>query len=70
MDAEQGIQLLCALQPDKVIPIQFASRLPSWQSFDDYDVFKSPLQDFKDAAEKSGWADKIVYLGRGEEYNW
>jgi hypothetical protein len=40
------------------------------QSFDDYDVFKSPLQDFKDAAEKSGWADKIVYLGRGEEYNW
>jgi hypothetical protein len=23
MDAKQGIQLLCALQPDKVIPIQY-----------------------------------------------
>jgi hypothetical protein len=33
-------------------------------------VFKSPLKDFKEAAEKSGWSDKIVYLGRGEEYEW
>ena len=39
-------------------------------SFDDYDVFKSPLKDFKEAAEKSGWSDKIVYLNRGEEYEW
>jgi len=39
-------------------------------SFDDYDVFKSPLKDFKEAAEKSGWSNKIVYLDRGEEYEW
>ena len=72
MDAEQGIKLLCALQPEKVIPIQYSSEKNWWLicSFDDYDVFKSPLKDFKEAAEKSGWSDKIVYLERGEEYEW
>jgi hypothetical protein len=68
MDAEQGIKLLCALQPEKVIPIQYIP-LFKLTSFDDYDVFKSPLEDFKNAAEKSGWSDKIIYLDRGEEYH-
>jgi len=59
MDAEQGIKLLYALDPDKAIPIHF----------DDYDAFKSPLDDFKTLVEKEGWSDRVMYLGRGEAYH-
>ena len=51
-------------------PVRPPKELLAEFSFDDYDVFKSPLKDFKEAAEKSGWNDKIVYLERGEEYEW
>jgi len=62
--------VLCS--PRKSSPSSTSSEKNSWLnfSFDDYDVFKSPLKDFKEAAEKSGWSDKIVYLDRGEEYEW
>ena len=53
--------------PDSVIPLEMEEFN---FSFDDYDVFKSPLKDFKEAAEKNGWSDKIIYLNRGEEYEW
>ncbi|EKM52465.1 uncharacterized protein PHACADRAFT_260891 [Phanerochaete carnosa HHB-10118-sp] len=58
MDASQGIKLICALQPDQVIPIHI----------DDYDAFKSPLSDFVKEVEKAGWTNRVIYLNRGEEF--
>ncbi|KPI45234.1 uncharacterized protein AB675_2287 [Cyphellophora attinorum] len=58
MDAKQGIQLVKLIQPDVTIPIHY----------DDYDVFLSPLSDFKQEMESAGLQSKAVYLDRGEEY--
>jgi L-ascorbate metabolism protein UlaG (beta-lactamase superfamily) len=58
MDAKQGLQLLQLIQPDVTIPIHY----------DDYDVFLSPLSDFKRAVEEAGLSDKVVYLDRKEKY--
>ena len=58
MDAEQGVKLMRLVDPDVTVPIHF----------DDYDVFLSPLEDFKREVVAAGLADKVVYLERGEEY--
>ncbi|RPA75477.1 Metallo-hydrolase/oxidoreductase [Ascobolus immersus RN42] len=58
MDAEMGVRLVGAVRPEVTVPIHF----------DDYDVFKSPLDDFKKEMEKAGWNDKVVYLDRGEAF--
>ena len=58
MDAAQGVQLMRLINPDVTIPVHF----------DDYDVFLSPLDDFKKAIESAGWDDKVVYLDRGDQY--
>jgi len=34
----------------------------------DYDVFLSPLADFKKEIEKAGLQNKTVYLDRGDAY--
>ncbi len=34
----------------------------------DYDVFLSPLSDFKAEVTKAGLDEKIVYLARGDEF--
>ena len=34
----------------------------------DYDVFLSPLSDFKKAIEEAGLSEKVVYLDRKDEY--
>lgn len=34
----------------------------------DYDVFLSPLEDFKKEIEQAGLQDKVIYLDRGEEF--
>jgi hypothetical protein len=34
----------------------------------DYDVFLSPLSDFKKAVEEAGLSDKVVFLDRKDEY--
>ena len=34
----------------------------------DYDVFLSPLSDFKHAIEEAGLGDKVVYLDRKDAY--
>jgi hypothetical protein len=34
----------------------------------DYDVFLSPLKDFKTAVVAAGLADKVVYLDRGDAF--
>ncbi|KAI9823649.1 MAG: hypothetical protein M1819_001162, partial [Sarea resinae] len=58
MDANQGVELLRLINPDVAIPIHY----------DDYDVFLSPLSDFKKAVEEAGLGEKIVYLDRKDEY--
>lgn len=58
MDAKQGIELMRMIQPDMTVPIHY----------DDYDVFLSPLQDFKKAVEAEGWSDRVAYLDRGDQY--
>jgi L-ascorbate metabolism protein UlaG (beta-lactamase superfamily) len=58
MDAEQGVEMLRIIQPEKAIPIHY----------NDYDVFKSPLDDFKRAAEEAGFSDRLIYLTHGETY--
>ncbi|KAI1321904.1 Metallo-hydrolase/oxidoreductase [Xylariaceae sp. FL0255] len=60
MDAKQGVKLMRLLNPDVTIPIHF----------DDYDVFLSPLEDFKAEVEKMGqeWKDRVVYLNRGDSF--
>ena len=58
MDGAQGVQLMRLIGPEVTIPIHY----------DDYDVFLSPLEDFKKAVESAGWGDKVVYLDRGDQY--
>ncbi|OBT39604.1 hypothetical protein VE00_10750 [Pseudogymnoascus sp. WSF 3629] len=58
MDASQGLQLLQLIRPDLTIPIHY----------DDYDIFKSPLKEFKNAVKKAGLEAKVLYLKRREEY--
>lgn len=58
MDAIQGLQLVRLINPDLTIPIHY----------DDYDVFLSPLSDFKKAMEEAGLSDKVVYLDRKDQY--
>jgi L-ascorbate metabolism protein UlaG (beta-lactamase superfamily) len=59
MDDAEGVEMIRIVQPEKVIPIHY----------NDYDVFKSPLGDFRRAAEEAGFGDKIIYLNHGETYN-
>ncbi|KAL6717260.1 hypothetical protein ACLMJK_005175 [Lecanora helva] len=58
MDAEQGLKLVQMIDPDLTIPIHY----------DDYDVFLSPLSDFKKAIEEAGLSSKVVYLDRKAAY--
>ncbi|KAL4910524.1 hypothetical protein BDW74DRAFT_164425 [Aspergillus multicolor] len=58
MDAKQGVELMQLVKPDVTIPIHY----------DDYDVFASPLSDFKEQVERAGLGGGVVYLDRGEEY--
>lgn len=59
MDAEQGVEAIRIINPREVIPIHY----------NDYDVFKSPLEDFKKAVEAAGFADRVKYLSHGETYD-
>ena len=59
MDAEQGVEAIRIINPREVIPIHY----------NDYEVFKSPLEDFKQAVTAAGFADRVRYLSHGETYN-
>jgi L-ascorbate metabolism protein UlaG (beta-lactamase superfamily) len=59
MDAEQGVEAIRLINPREVIPIHY----------NDYEVFKSPLEDFKRAVEAAGYADRVKYLSHGETYD-
>lgn len=58
MDAEQGLELIQLIQPDITIPIHY----------DDYDVFASPLEDFRRLVAAAGFSQRVVILDRGEQY--
>jgi L-ascorbate metabolism protein UlaG (beta-lactamase superfamily) len=58
MDGKQGARLLELLRPKTAIPIHY----------DDYTVFKSPLDDFLDAAAQARLSTRIVPLVRGSTY--
>ena len=38
-------------------------------SHSDYNVFLSPLEDFKKAVKEAGLEDKVVYLDRKDAYH-
>ena len=58
MDAEQGVEAIRIINPREVIPIHY----------NDYEVFKSPLEDFRKAVE-AGFADRVKYLAHGDTYD-
>lgn len=58
MDGRQGVEAMRIMRPKKSIPIHY----------NDYPVFKSPLEDFRKAVDEAGLSDKVVYLRHGETY--
>ncbi|CAF9938527.1 hypothetical protein IMSHALPRED_000832 [Imshaugia aleurites] len=81
MDARQGVELVRLIGPEVTIPVHFDLlrsdlRMPvglnglltNTIACSDYDVFLSPLSDFKTAMQEAGFGDKVVYLDRGDVY--
>ncbi|GAA89476.1 hypothetical protein RIB2604_02902630 [Aspergillus luchuensis] len=58
MDAKQGVELIKLIRPQVTIPIHY----------DDYDVFASSLDDFRAQVQAAGLDGEVVYLDRGDEY--
>ncbi len=56
MDAEQGMELLEILRPARAAAIHY----------DDYEAFKSPIDDFVQAVQEAGLEDSVSVLRRGE----
>ena len=58
MDAEQGVEAMRIVNPLTAIPIHY----------NDYEAFKSPLEDFKKAVSETGLQDRVHYLSHGDTY--
>ena len=58
MDGKQGAEAIKIIAPRTVIPIHF----------NDYPVFKSPLEDFVKAVRAEGLENSITYLNAGDTY--
>ena len=58
MDAEQGVEAITIVDPRTAIPIHY----------NDYEVFTSPLEDFKQAVSKAGLDERVHYLSHGDTY--
>ncbi len=58
MDADQGVEAMRIVDPKTAIPIHY----------NDYTVFKSPLEDFKKAITQASLEDRVRYLAHGETY--
>ncbi|HEX8804381.1 MAG TPA: MBL fold metallo-hydrolase [Acidimicrobiales bacterium] len=58
MDGRQGVRLLRLVRPRTAVPIHY----------DDYTVFRSPLSDFRAAAEAEGLETDVRYVERGDTY--
>jgi L-ascorbate metabolism protein UlaG (beta-lactamase superfamily) len=58
MDGKDGVRMMQIVQPKKAIPIHY----------NDYDVFKSPLEAFAREVQAAGLEQNVVYLAHGETY--
>ena len=58
MDGKEGLEATRIIDARKTIPIHY----------DDYDRFKSPLDDYRREVEAAGLEDRVHYLARGESY--
>jgi L-ascorbate metabolism protein UlaG (beta-lactamase superfamily) len=58
MDAKEGVKMFKLVEPKKAIPIHY----------NDYDVFKSSIEDFKKEITENGLGERIHYLNHGESY--
>jgi L-ascorbate metabolism protein UlaG (beta-lactamase superfamily) len=58
MDAKEGLEMFNIINPKKAIPIHY----------NDYDVFKSSIEDFKTKVKEAGIEDHVFYLKHGETY--
>jgi L-ascorbate metabolism protein UlaG (beta-lactamase superfamily) len=58
MDAAQGVRALRIVRPRTAVPIHY----------DDYTVFKDPLDNFKQAAASAALPTDVRYVARGETY--
>lgn len=58
MDGKDGVRMMQIIRPKKTVPIHF----------NDYDVFKSPLEDFAREVKAAGLEREVVYLAHGETY--
>ena len=58
MDAEQGVEAMRIVDPRTAIPIHY----------NDYEVFESPLEDFKRAVNEAGFEDRVHYLAHGDTH--
>jgi L-ascorbate metabolism protein UlaG (beta-lactamase superfamily) len=56
MDAEQGLELLRTVRPELAVPIHY----------NDYEAFKSPIEDFQDLVRDAGLESQVRYLAHGE----
>lgn len=76
MDAKQGVELVRLIDPGLTIPIHFEyvmlprSKLVQMLTLSnsDYDVFLSPLSDFKNAIEEAGFSNRVLYLDRKDQF--
>lgn len=58
MDAEQGVEMMRIVRPQRAIPIHY----------NDYDVFTSSLSDFQRAVTAAGLDERVEYLSHGQSY--
>ncbi|MGZ3184076.1 MAG: MBL fold metallo-hydrolase [Telluria sp.] len=58
MDGADGVSLMQLVKPRVAIPIHV----------DDYDVFRSPLEDFQRRVKDAGLETLVIYLRHGEAY--
>ncbi len=58
MNAEQGVEATRIVDARTTIPIHY----------NDYEVFESPLEDFKRAVNEAGLEDRVHYLSHGDTH--
>ena len=58
MDGKDGVRMMQVVRPKKTVPIHY----------NDYDVFKSPLEDFAREVKAAGLEKDVIYLAHGETH--
>lgn len=58
MDGKQGLEMFKIINPKLAIPVHY----------NDYDVFKSPLDDFSREISEAGLSHRVKYLTHGDKY--